>query len=482
MRFYDREGELERLGELYGTYRTRSVMVLISGRRRIGKTRLVSEFMERRKIKHLNFFFPVKEKGLVLQEFAQEVRSKLGYSPSFVGFDDFLGFLFESQDNLVVVFDEFQNIAKVDPGFSYSLQKYWDRNKDKKRFFLIITGSYIGVLKKLFENKKAPLYNRADAFFKIKPLPIRVAFSILDDLGVAGTREKIELYGILGGVPKYYELVESQKAREPLEVMKGLVAGPGAPLSYEGRNLLVEEFGKRYRLYFSILESITTSRNTLGEIASAIQQKPTTIMKQMIALEDYFELISRRQPVTEAKSKKSRYALDDYFLSFWFRFVHRNIRFLEESMEQALYSEIAAGFSQYFGRAFENVCKEILVELNNSRNLPFEFARIGGWWQAELEIDIVALNERTGDILFCDVEWKNGKTPLKALEDLRTKADMVGWKAGKRREHFALFSRGGFEKALEEKARMEGVLLFDLDSIGQILSGKRPRSGRSGGG
>lgn len=473
MKFYDRKQEMETLKSHFSLIERKSVFIVLTGRRRIGKTRLIKESLKGRK--YLDFFVPVKERGLILDEFSSEINEKLGYCPKFRSFDEFLGYLFSTQDNIVILFDEFQNMLKVDVSFMYSFQKYWDKFKDEKRFAVVITGSYIGTMKKIFQNKMAPLYGRADCFLKLQPLDYKTSFEIMDDLGVKNIEDKVRLYGILGGIPKYYEYVENIVDLDKSDffgIVNELFVKRQQMLVYEGKNMLIEEFGKRYKMYFSINESISRGQNTLVQIANAIYQKPTTIMKHLMSLEDYFEIIKRRYPATDKISKKSRYKIDDYFLLFWFYFVYRNMRHFEENRCELVSKDIREQFNSYFGVVFEHISMEFLGDLNKKNKLRFRFDKIGGWWghfrenneRKDIEIDVVALCDSTKDVGFYECKWQklNFNQCLKILLDLKEKSKYVMWNNDKRNEYFGLVA-----KKIEGKdeLRERGFDAWDIDDF-----------------
>lgn len=430
MKFYDREKELEALEKSFNLIKRRSSLVIITGRRRIGKTRLVREFFSRKNIPYLDFFVSVKEESLLLEDFQEEISEKLGYSPKFENFEDFLSFLFKTQDKIPIFFDEFQNFLKINPSIIHDLQKFWDKYKEEKRFFIVLSGSYIGMMKKVFLLRKSPLYGRSDLYIDLKPLKPSVVFQMLDDLGIKDFEEKIKFYGVFGGVPKYYEYLELFNEKTFFSFLEEMLRFSSI-LQSEGEALLIEEFGRAHKIYFSILEAIANSRNTLVEIANAISQKPTTITKYLKALEEYFNLISREKPLLEKKSKKSRYIINDYFLNFWFTFIRKNQNLVETENYDALIRKIENGFPNYFGRIFERVVGDILVELNQRGVL--EFDEIGPQWgksqKGSYEIDLVAT--KGNKALFIEVKWRDDVNGKKVLEDLMEKAELTKWEGEK---------------------------------------------------
>jgi len=231
-------------------------------------------------------------------------------------------------------------------------------------------------------------------------------------------------------VPKYYEYLELFNEKTFFSFLEEMLRFSSI-LQSEGEALLIEEFGRAHKIYFSILEAIANSRNTLVEIANAISQKPTTITKYLKALEEYFNLISREKPLLEKKSKKSRYIINDYFLNFWFTFIRKNQNLVETENYDALIRKIENGFPNYFGRIFERVVGDILVELNQRGVL--EFDEIGPQWgksrKGSYEIDLVAT--KGNKALFIEVKWRDDVNGKKVLEDLMEKAELTKWKGEK---------------------------------------------------
>jgi AAA+ ATPase superfamily predicted ATPase len=175
-------------------------------------------------------------------------------------------------------------------------------------------------------------------------------------------------------------------------------------------------------------------------------------------------IIKRELPITEKnpeRSKKNLYKIADPFFRFWFRFVLPNVSKIEEDVERAYDEDIHPFIDQYVSFSFEDVCKEFLVELNRQDGLPFRFTKIGSWWHRDNEIDLVALNETTKEILFAECKWQNKRVGIKVYDALKKKSKLVKWNTEERKEYFALFSKAGFTPGLNP----EKVLLFDLKNI-----------------
>lgn len=209
MRFYDREKELEVLESAY--LRKGADLVVVSGRRRIGKSRLIEEFMRNKKA--VSLLIVPKEERQVAKDLEEEIRSKFGYSPAFNSFKEALEYIFE-QDIDLVCFDEFSNVLSVNRAIPFEMQRLWDKYREKKDVLLVVSGSYVGMMNKLFAAKKAPLFNRATDTLNLGHLSFGTVVDVLSGLGVSKPKEQIAHYCIFGGVPYYYMLLEKKGGKQ----------------------------------------------------------------------------------------------------------------------------------------------------------------------------------------------------------------------------------------------------------------------------
>jgi hypothetical protein len=460
MKFYDREGEIKKLRTL--TSLDKSTMIVIYGRRRVGKTRLVQHVFG---IDSFYFFVTEKEERLILDDFRIILMERCDYVPNFTDFDDFFGFLFTLSDKEIFIFDEFQNFKKINTSVFSIIQKYWDKYQDERNYSLLFLGSYIGLMKHLFKDYKTPLFGRSDALFNLKPLQYDVCKDILMDLEISTF---VEIYSIFGGVPKYYELLEKVNDRKLMNIISEQFLDIGAPLLDEGTNVLISEFGTQYRIYFSIIEAIASGASTLNDISNRTGIKNTSLGPYMSDLINEYEILVRKVPVNEkaSKSKKGRYFIKDNFFKFWFRFIHKNRGFIESGRPEYVLSKIESELDQYIGPVFENICVEFLYRSNDEKKLQFVFRNIGSWWNRKGdEIDIVALNDDTKDILMGECKWNNRKMDVDILTKLKDKKNLIKWNLNARTEHYCLFSKSGFSKRLHDAAEDEDILLFTLDDL-----------------
>jgi hypothetical protein len=483
MEFFNRGEELDELNRLE---KDGSRMLVIYGKRRVGKTSLIKRLFDRTDARHIYLFVARSSKiDNLVADYLNLVKNELGLKvyEKAESFDELLQLLFEysKKEKLIVAFDEFQNFLSVDPSAIDTLQKNWDLMHDRSNLSIIVSGSVVGMIKKIFVELNAPLFKRAYNTLNLKELDLQKTFQLMGILGVKGMKDKMELYFLFGGVIYYYALSEEYSVRSADDAISKLLMAPNAPLKNEVNDGIIEAFGKASPTYFLVLEAIANGKNTNNEIAAYAGIKETSLFPYIDDLKTMLGVINASGIATETQksgSKRNRYFVDDSFYSFWFRFINKNLGYYEIGDFRALKLVIAEGIKLFNGAQFERVARELVALLNRKGTLGFEVNRIGRWWgknpgrekgRDREEIDVVALNDKTGDILFAECKWTNEPVGPGLYSDLKRKSGLVQWHNDKRREHYALFSKSGFSAEMQEAAKKEGVLLFDLDAVERVL-------------
>jgi AAA+ ATPase superfamily predicted ATPase len=478
MKFYNREDELQ---ELHHLRNTPPSMVVLTGRRRVGKTELIKKFLED---STGVYFFVDSEKSekMLINEFSGQLKEcfDLGEYVRIEDWEMLLKLIFDiSRDrDVIVCVDEFQRFLQLNPSFINQLQKYWDMASAGSRVFFVLSGSSVGMMNRIFVEQNAPLFRRAQNILFIEPFDFKTINSILIDSGIADATARIEMYALFGGMIHYYTLLEHYGVKSAMDAINKLVLRKFAPLKNEVRDTMIESFGRDHRTYYSILTAIALGKSTKSEIANFVDVKVTSLSRYMDDLMNTVGVVQRLVPVTEPapwRSKKGRYLLNDNFFLFWFRFIFRNMSHHELGDFEYIGDKVRQGFDSFVGRNFVGICREFLVDLNRQEpgQLPFRFDRIGSWWNRKGdEIDIVALNSETGEILFAECKWRAAAVGCGVVEDLRQKARLVDWRKGDRCEYFAMFSKSGFDAACWEYCEEDGVLMFDADQIAGTAEGK----------
>ena len=386
MKFYDRESEQQLLSAVLRQSKQEARMTVLMGRRRIGKTELSLRCGDDTV---LYFFVGKKAEALLCQDFVQEITSKLGVpvlgqANSFSEVFRFVLHLSETRAFTLII-DEFQNFQKVNPTVFSNMQRDWDLNKSKSHLNLIISGSVFTLMKKIFEDYEEPLFGRANEKITLEPFRTDVLKEILHDFNPDYTPEDLlALFSITGGVAWYVTLL-LDRGKTSWRKMLGALTEENSPFINEGKNILIEEFGTDYVIYFSILTCIASGMKTSAEIKNELGID--NISSYLSRLEDYYGLITKYQPIfAKESSKKVRYQLDDCFLIFWFRFFFKYQALVENKALKALDTIIRRDYSgvsglmmeRYFARKFQEQGKFI----------------IGKWWDRKgfNEIDLVVVD------------------------------------------------------------------------------------------
>ena len=391
MKFFDRKGEIALLREIRGRSREVAQFSVVTGRRRVGKTSLISKAYEDEKFVYL-FVERQGEKELC-ETFKAEIEQKLGIvihgTPS--RFSEIFEELMKTAEerNFTVVIDEFQEFLKINASVFSSIQKLWDLHKSRAKINLVVTGSVHTLMRKLFRNKKAALYGRETAFMTVSPFTTTVLKEILATYSPKYTKEDLlALWTFTGGVAKYVELLIDQKAYTREKMICAIVKEDSVFLD-EGRALLVEEFDKEYGVYFSILSAIARGKTSRNDIEQAVGRQ---VSGYLARLEEDYALIAKRIPfLAKPAAKCARYQLDDNFLIFWFRFVFRHSFLLQTKGYEQLRELIRRDYETFSGFSLERYFKAKFAESG-------EWTLFGGWWdrKGENEIDLLAENELTG--------------------------------------------------------------------------------------
>lgn len=459
--FINRKNEIRILEDIYSS--NSSSLVVIYGRRRVGKTELSREFIKGKKAVY--FFIEIKPEALIFKDMEESLEELLKIKPRIDNWDDFFDMIFEQKEKLIVVFDEFQNMSKVNPGIFSKFQKYWDLNHNKSQHMFLIIGSYVGMIKKIFKDSKEPLFGRATMLFNIKPFNFFDSSTFLNAFFDLETEEASKFYFIFGGVPKYLLLAGQMGTRDPVETFKILFLDTKI-LAEEGKNILTLEFGSEHRSYFSILEAISSGNATPKEISDYTGLPPGAVSKYLHELVNNYEIVLREKPVIMSRARDTRYFLLDNFFNFWFRFIYKNSRLLEINPERA-FELIMKDINSYFGKAFEKQAAEFLIEMNKKGLLHFEFMDTGRWWHKTEEIDIITLNKEKKEISFFECKWSSLdiKEAEIILAELKRKAALVTWYNSSRKERFGIIAKD-FKNKEELKSR--GYLVFDLRDFALI--------------
>lgn len=411
MEFINREAELLLLAETRERSMQSSKMTVIVGRRRIGKTRLVIRAFE--KTEYLYFFISRKNEALLCEDFLGEISAKLQIPGlgNYIGFSRLFEFILVTSQNrpLTLIIDEFQEFLHINPAIYGEMQDLWDRYKATSKLNLILSGSVYSLMKKIFENTKEPLFGRANEKILLKPFTVDALKALVERTNPAWKPEDLlAFYTITGGVAKYVEHF-IDKNRITLKQMLHEIFRENSILLEEGSSLLIEEFGKDYTTYFSILSLISSSKTSRSEIESILGKNIGGYLER---LENDYQIIRKIKPaLAKPGSKAQKYFIDDNFLGFWFRFVNKYRSAIEIGNYSSVRSLAERDFETFSGPYLEKYFREKLALSDN-------FSFIGRYWEKgnQNEIDIVAFNEIEKHLLIAEVKRNKSKISPASLK------------------------------------------------------------------
>ena len=386
MRFYDREKEIAELQRLDDSANVTAQFTVLMGRRRTGKTTLMTHALEGRK--YLYFFIGKKAESLQCQFFQQQVEKDIGLHihgqvSSFSMLLEEL-FLYSKNQKLTIIVDEFQRLAEIGDDIISGIQQAWDRHHAEAHVHLIACGSIYNMMKKIFEDRKEPLFGRKTARIDLKPFSLSVMKQILKDHHPDYTAEDLlMLYAITGGVAKYVAQLMDEGCRS-FDDMLTAICRPSSIFLEEGTELLVGEFGRKFQIYYSILQLIASGMTSQSEIDSIIGKNTGRYLE---TLETEYSLIKKRRPMwAKPNSQGVKYYIDDCFLNFWFRFVETNRSLVELGKLNLLEETIRNNYAQYSGLVLEKYFRQLYGEKDR-------VTEVSHWWdsQGENEIDLIAI-------------------------------------------------------------------------------------------
>lgn len=455
--FIDREEELKYLNEEYK--RKGSSFVVIYGRRRIGKTRLIKEFI---KDKNSVYFLATEEDEKSNRTFFQEILYEKFAIPLLAPGKDLNWYdLFYILSNIsfkekfVIAIDEFQYLVKKNKAITSVFQKVWDELLKDKNFFLILCGSSLSLMEKEVLSYSSPLYGRRTGQIKLKP----IGFEDFKRVYSGATPDPVEIYSLVGGIPKYMELLSVEKdiystiERNFLNTSSFFFEEPYFLLGQE-----VKEIGT----YFSLMKTIAMGNKKLGKIATIMgvaQHKLGYYLSRLVDI----GLLEREVPVTERsleKSKRGLYRIKDYFLDFWFKYIYPYRSYIEIGQTNFVIDVIRKTFRErHVSFVYEDICREKVTQMNMRGELPVRASRVGKWWDGEDEIDIVGVDSEDRVVFLGECKYTNSQVDVDLyykLVERSKKLNVV------ERPLYVFFSLNGFTKEFIRKSREENnVLLFE---------------------
>ena len=459
--FIGRSGELHKLQNLYDS--DKFEFVVIYGRRRVGKTALINQFV---KDKDAIYFMGVESNAKQnlenLSKCILEYASGFDVDSIFSSFQSALEYVFKLSQNkrIVLAIDEYPYVARAEKSLASTIQLLIDRYQSASKLMLILCGSSMSYMEDKVLAYKAPLYGRKTAQIKLQPFEF---FEVCDYFKNFSKEQKALAYGMVGGTPQYLLQINDKLSVE--QNVKNTFLNPSSALYEEPVNLLKQEV-REPAIYNAIVSAIAFGASRMSEIASKVGVETNvcaTYLKQLIEL----EIVQRETPYGEKNSKRAIYLINDNMFRFWYRFVLPNYSAIARGAEEVVYRHIDRQISDHMGKVFEEICKQYLWRLLLNGQSPVEFSSLGRWWgsdpiqRKQVEIDIVA-EQDAHTALFAECKWTNEKVDVNVLESLISKSGLFDYTDA----YYYLFSKSGFTKGCVEKAcEMKNVHLIDYNSM-----------------
>lgn len=441
--FIGREKELKQLEKQYSSHKFE--FAVIYGRRRIGKTSLIQEFIKNKK----NIFFTGIE--------TNEKQNLVNLSHAIISSDDMnfdsyqkaIEYVFSKAVNerLIFVIDEYPYLANAYPAISSILQSIIDKNKDNTKLFLILCGSSLSFMEEQVLGYQSPLYGRRTSQYKIKPFTYFESKKYFKNYT---NKEKAVIYGITSGIPLYLSLINENLSLKD-NIIDNFLSANG--YLYEEPTSLIKQECREPAIYNSIIQVIAEGATRLSDIANKVglETGVTTIyIKKLLAL----GIVKKEYPIYKPTKRKTIYQLDDSMFIFWYKFIPKYISMINMGMGEIVYDNIEKYIPEFMDYIFEDICKQYLWKLNISNQLPYLFTNLGKWWgndsrlKSEVEIDILGYNEND-EAIIGECKWRNEKVDLTVLNELLYKAQIFDFKD----IHYYLFSKSGFSEACINKAK-----------------------------
>ncbi len=411
--FVDRENELRILEREWN--RKGFSMIILYGRRRVGKTTLLKKFCSNKP--YIYYMAIEASYDTLCKEFSETVSKvlKVPISGDIIDVIEAIPRLYK--DRIAIVLDEFQYIVESDELFPSRLQRAIDSTLKNSRIKLILCGSAVSFFKRRLLGYKSPLFGRRESSLRVHPMKF---IDIKEFFPRYSPTELSMIYGVVGGTPAYLAKLDPNKS--PFENIRDVIS-PGSYLYDEAVNLLRQEV-REPRTYFTILSSIAEGRTSMSEIASIANVDPRTIVKYVELLEE-LEVIRRVKPI--GFRKPVRLEIRDNYFRFWFTYVYKLRSMLEYGYIDEALAYIRKTFNDYMSRVFENIVEELTLPMYATGVIKTKPIEVGKWWHKGLEIDLIVRDPGTSST-FIEVKWKalSLKEALKMVEALKEKSMKSG--------------------------------------------------------
>ncbi|MBQ9251713.1 MAG: ATP-binding protein [Clostridia bacterium] len=469
--FIGREAELQKMNQRYE--RDSLEFIVIYGRRRVGKTALINEFVKDKPCIYFSALRANRKENL--EAFSKSIyqfdHPDVQEAPVFSSFDSAFSEITRmvEKNRIVLVIDEFPYLAEADESISSRLQHLLDHDWGKTKIYLILCGSSMSYMEKEVLSGKSPLFGRRTAQLYLQPMDYLTSARFLPD---ASPEEKAIIYGITGGIPHYINKLGFAGSLQ--NALLDNLFDSSAYLFEEPQNLLKQEL-REPALYNSIISVIAAGNTKLSDISTKSGMDQSACLKYIKVLME-LAIIKKVEPVVDRSAKKKEYRVADPFFRFWYRFVPQNMTAITTgTMSRIYHAAVESYLSGYMGATFEDICRQYL--LLHMDQLPFPIHEIGEWWgtlpkeKKEAQIDIVATSIRENNVqdgrqyLIGSCKYLNDQVGVEEFALMKNYAS--AFTSIQDECYFYIFSKSGFTQKLHELEKNGEVHLISLSDIYQ---------------
>ncbi len=464
--FIGREKELNYLESLYTS--NRFEMLIVHGRRRVGKSYLLSHFARIHKENAVYFTADKSSEKSNVENFCKELNRTLGhgdFTRAFTQWKEVFSFIdtLETEEKLIIIIDEFTYLYNSNKAFDSILQNAIDNIFKNKNILLILCGSEVSVIEELFDTQSKPLYGRKTADLKLLPFSYKEARKFFPRYS---DEDALIAYSILGGIPLYLSLFDDNFSIKE-NVIRNCLSTTGY-LFNEVDTLLRMELKETY-LYKNIMEAINSGASTFSSIREKIDEVPSKISKYINVLIN-LGFVKKEFPCGEKeKTRNTLYSINDNYFAFYFAFIYKHLNMLNGLISPALYYNrelTKEKLNTFIGHRFESICETYLRDRFYSGRMPFYAEQLGRWWGANPilkrpeEIDIVALDEENA--LFSECKYREAPFDEKQLRDLEDSSLCIN----RKNKYYVIFSKKGISTSVQKK--IEGNTSYMVVGISDL--------------
>jgi uncharacterized protein len=482
--FYGRAAELRLLDRLWKS--SKATLLILYGRRRVGKTRLLTHWMSEHPERSLYWVAEPTSALDQLRSFSQAIYNF--DNPDAPAPLDFTYASWEQalqrvaatakNESMFLVIDEFTYLLEVDPTIVGTMQKAWDHWLSNSNLMLALSGSQMGLMQRQVLSYQAPLYGRATMQLQLRPMPFDATGNFFPEYSPA---DRVTIYGIFGGIPAYWERMERDLSLE--ENIRLQLLSPNTLMQEEPR-LLLQDFISDQHNYVSIMRAITQGAHTQNDISSRTGLPQGHISKYLSVLRET-GFVERQVPVTETESsRRGRYFVTDPYLRFYYRFLATLQAQLAIGAQRQLLGNIMQSLPDFIREnTWRELCREWVLRASATGEIPLTVEQIGGDWKRDYEFEVAGIDQTKHHIVLGSCLWQEKAAGATDLHDLITNTELVVPKRGKWSVLYVGFAANGWTDdaaailkelaggaAAEHNWHVADVLLLDLNKVDADLS------------